>query len=129
MYTSSHTVGMAWEGSLYTNEHQGAQTAATIQVISGPLLKSDLGLLFRYGTHQTINGRLEKVYLRSEKILEWPGEGPLFQLDLKKCRGQNVGTILVTLWAIIYVRPGALDQVRHRCKSLSYEAESLYQIC
>ena len=84
------------EGPLYklvSNERQGVQTVATIQVISGPLLKSGLGLLFRYGTHQTINGRLLQVYLRSDPILEWPEEGPLFQLDLKKCKGQNVGTV------------------------------------
>ena len=90
---------MAWEGPLYksvSNKRQGVQTAATIQVISGPLLESGLGLLFRYGTNQTINGRLEQVYLPSDPVLEWPGEGPLFQLDLKKCRGQNLGTIRVT---------------------------------
>ena len=62
MYTPSDT-GLEWlgEGPLYksvSNKCQGVQTAATIQVISGPLLKSVLGLLFRYGTHQTINGRL-----------------------------------------------------------------------
>ena len=91
MYTPSDT-GLEWleEGPLYksvSNKHQGVQTAATIQVISGPLLKSGLGLLFRYGTHQTINGRLEQVYLPTDPILKWPGEGSLFQLDLKKCRG------------------------------------------
>ena len=86
---------------------------ATIQVISGPLLNSDLRRLFRYGTHQTINGRLELVHLSSNLILEWPGEGPLFQLELKKCRGQYVGTIRVILWAIIYVKSGTLGQVNH----------------
>ena len=69
------------------------------------------------------------MYLSSDPRLEWPGEGPLFELDLKKCRGQNVGTTGVTNWAVIYVRPGALGQVRHQCKSLSYVAEYLYQIC
>ena len=39
------------------------------------LLKSDLGCLFRYGTHQTTNGRLEQVYLLSEPRLEWFGRG------------------------------------------------------
>ena len=56
---------------------------ATIQVISGPLLNSGLRCLFRYGTHQTINGRLELVHLPSDLILEWPEERPLFQLELK----------------------------------------------
>ena len=91
MYTPSDT-WLEWLGkvSLYksvSNKRQGVQTVATIQVISGPLLNSGLGLLFRYGTHQTINGRLELVHQPSDLILEWPGEGPLFQLDLKgpKC--------------------------------------------
>ena len=60
-----------------------------------PLLKSGLGSLSRYGTYQTINGRLEQVYLPSDPRLEWAGrggEGALFELDLKKCWGQNVGT-------------------------------------
>ena len=66
---------------------------ASIEVIFGPLLNSGLRR-FRYGTHQTING-LELVHLTSYLILEWPGKGPLFQLELKKCRGQYVGTIRV----------------------------------
>ena len=120
------------EGPLYksvSNKRQGVQTAATIQVISGPLLNSGMGLLFSYGTHQTVNGRLELAHLPSDLTLEWPGEGPLFQLDLKKCRGQNVSTIRVIPWAIIYVRPGTLGQVRHQCRSLSYVVEYLHQIC
>ena len=36
------------------------------------------------------------MHLPSDPILEWPGKGPLFQLDLQKCRGQNIGTIRVT---------------------------------
>ena len=39
-----------------------------------------------------------------------PGERPLFELDFNKWwgGGQNVGTISVTPWAIIYVRHGLL---------------------
>ena len=112
MYTPSNT-GLEWlgEGLLYksvSSKRQGVQTAATIQVIPGPLLKSGLGLLFRYGIHQTINGRLEQVHLPSDLILKWPGEGPLFQLDWKNCRGQNVGTIRVTPWGIIMSGLGPL---------------------
>ena len=63
MNTPSDT-GLEWlgEGQLFKsilNKRQGVQTTATIQVISRPLLKSGLGHLFRYGTHQTINRRLE----------------------------------------------------------------------
>ena len=51
----------------------------------GPLLKSGVRLLARYGTHQTISGRLEQVYLPSDPRLEWPGKGPLFELNFNKC--------------------------------------------
>ena len=65
------------EGPLYksvSNKCKGVQTVTSIEVISGPLLNSDLRR-FRYGTHQTINGRLELVHLPSYLILEWPGRG------------------------------------------------------
>ena len=82
------------EGPLYklvSYKCKGVQTVAYIQVISGSLLNSGLRCLFRYGTHQTINGRLELVHLPSNLILEWPGEGPLFQLELKKMQGPICG--------------------------------------
>ena len=60
------------------------------------------------------------MYLPSDLRLEWHGDGPLFELDLNKCRDQNVGTIRVTPWVIIYVRPAFLSQIRHWCKSLSF---------
>ena len=51
----------------------------------GALLKSCLGLLARYGTHQeTMSGRLEQVYLPSYSRLDLLGERPLFQLDFNK---------------------------------------------
>ena len=75
---------------------------ASIEVISGPLLNSGLRH-FRYGTHQTINGRLELVHLPSYLILEWPGEGPLFQLELKKCRGLCSIISLSNLLKIMYL--------------------------
>ena len=91
------------EGPLYklvSNKCKGVQTVASIQVISGSLLNSGLRRLFRYGTHQTINGRLELVHLASNLILEWPGEGPLFQLELK-----NAGA---NMWALFESSPGPL---------------------
>ena len=36
------------------------------------------------------------MYLSSDPRREWPGEGPLFELNLNKCWGQDVGTIRVT---------------------------------
>ena len=60
-------------------------------------LKSGLQLLGRYGIHQeSISRRPEQVYLPSDPRLEWPGQGPLFEFNLNKCWGQNVGTIRVT---------------------------------
>ena len=45
-----------------------------------PLLKSGLGRLARYGTHQkTISGGPEQKYLLSDPRLEWPAERPLFK--------------------------------------------------
>ena len=73
---------------------------ATIQVVSGLLLNSGLRRLFRYGTCQTINGRLELVHLPSDLILEWPGERPLFELELK-----NAGA---NMWALFESSPGPL---------------------
>ena len=55
----------------------GSKNAATIQVIPGPFLKSGLGSLARYGTHQeTIS---EQKYLPSDPRSECPAEGPLFK--------------------------------------------------
>ena len=45
-----------------------------------PLLKSGLGRLARYGTHQkTISGGPEQKYLSSDPRWEWLAEGPLFK--------------------------------------------------
>ena len=89
MYTSSDT-RFEWpgEGPLLksdSNKRQGAKTGPLSESPPRPLLKSGLQRLFRYGIHQTISGRLEQVYLPSDPILEWPGEGPLFELNLNKC--------------------------------------------
>ena len=76
-----------------------AQGAIT-EVMPGPLA--------RYGTHQeTMPGRLKQVYLPSDSRLDLPGEGTILKLDFNKWWG-DLGTIQVTPWAIIYVRPGPL---------------------
>ena len=36
------------------------------------------------------------MYLSSDPRLEWPGEGPLFELNLNRCWVQYVGAIRVT---------------------------------
>ena len=63
---------------------------------------------------------------------DWNGfEGAIIQVGFERMsEGQNVGTTRVTTaWAIIYVRPGTLSQILHQCKSLSYVAAHVYQIC
>ena len=53
----------------------GGKNAVTI---SGPFLKSGLGSLARYGTHEeTISGGPEQKYLPSDPRSECPAEGPL----------------------------------------------------
>ena len=82
-------------------------------MLKGALLKSCLGPLARYSTHQeTMSGRLEQAYLLSDSRLDLTGEGHYSSWILinggSGGGGQNVGTIPVTPWAIIYVRPGPL---------------------
>ena len=84
MYTSSDT-RLEWlgEGPLFesgSNKRQGAKMGPLFESPPRQLLMSGLQPLFRYGTHQTISGRLEKVHLPSDPRLEWPGEGPFFEL-------------------------------------------------
>ena len=58
----------------------------------GPLLKSGVGLLARYGNHkETISRRPEQMYTLSDTRLEWPGEGPLFESDSNKHQGPKRG--------------------------------------
>ena len=80
----------------------------------GPLLKSGVGPLARYGNHQeTISRRPEQIYTSSDTRLDWLREGPLFESDSNKRQGAKGATIRVTSQAIIDVRPGALVQIWH----------------
>ena len=65
------------------------------------------------------------MYLPSDPVLEWPGDGPLFQ----EMQGPKCGHYSSHPLGRYYVRPRALGQVRYWCKSLSYVVEYLYQIC
>ena len=59
----------------------------------GPSLNSGLGPLFRYGTHQTISGRVEQVYLPYDPRLEF------FELNLNKCWGGGAYNGHMGIWA------------------------------
>ena len=71
------------EGPLFeldSNKRCEAMMRPLFELFPGPLLKSGLGPLVRYGTHQkTISGRPEQKYLPSDPRLEWPAEGLLFK--------------------------------------------------
>ena len=63
-----------------TRINAGTKIRLLFKLSNGQLLKSGLGPLARYGTHQeTISGRPEQKYLLSEQRLECPAEGPLFK--------------------------------------------------
>ena len=50
------------------------------------------GALGQYGNHQEIiSRRLEQMYTLSDTRLEWPREGPLFELDSNKRWGLKRG--------------------------------------
>ena len=58
----------------------------------GPLLKSGIRPLTKYGNHQeVISMRLEQMKTSSETRLEWSREGPLFKSNSNKRRGPKWG--------------------------------------
>ena len=99
MYTSSDT-RWEWSGegplfTSYSNKHRRAKIGPLFESLPGPLLKSGLQPLDRYGTHQeTISRRPELMCTWSDTRLEWPREGPLFQSDSNKRQGQKRGHYL-----------------------------------
>ena len=67
------------------------------------LLKSCLGPLARYSTHQeTMSGRLEQVYFHLTQDWTCLGEEPLFELDLINGGGGG------KMWALFQSLPGPL---------------------
>ena len=69
----------------------------------GPLLKSCLGPLARYGTHQeTMRTRLEQAYLPSDSRLDLPGEGHYESWILINDGGGG------KIWALLKSPPGLL---------------------
>ena len=62
------------------NAGEEAKMLPLSELVPGPLFKSGMGPLARYGTYQdTIRGRPEQKYLPSDPRSEWPLEGPLLK--------------------------------------------------
>ena len=105
MYTPSDT-RLEWLGAgplfkSVSNKRWKAKVQPLFESFHGPLLKSAVGPLARYGNHQEIiRMRLEQT--SSDTKLEWPGEGLLFESDSNKRWGwgQNGSTINQTTFAI-----------------------------
>ena len=53
------------------------------------------------------------MYTSFDTRLEWPREGPLFELDLNKCRGPKRGHYSSQLLGHIEVKPTARGQMWH----------------
>ena len=101
MYSPSDTgLGLAWGRSLLTsvsNKSRGARLRLLFKSFPGPLLKSEMGPSVRYSNHQEmINRRPEQMYTSFDTRLEWPREGPLFELDYINAGAQNEATIRVS---------------------------------
>ena len=81
------------EGSLFkldSNKRWRAKMQPLFESFPGPLLKSGMGPLARYGNQQEIM-RLEQMYTSSDTRLEWPEEGQVFESDSNKRRGSKQG--------------------------------------
>ena len=80
MYIPSNT-RLEWLGErplfmLGSNKHWMAKMQPIFESFSGPLLKSSMRPLARYGNHQKIvSRRLEQMYTSSHTRLERPGGG------------------------------------------------------
>ena len=94
----------------------------------GPLLKSGLQPLVRYGTHQeTISRRPEQMYTPSDTKLELLGEGPLFKFDSNK-RGRVKMQPLFESFAGPLVKSGmgALARYDNHQEVISMRLEQMY---
>ena len=95
--TRSEWLGEELLFKLDSNKCWKAQMQQIFEPFSGPLLKSGVGPLARYGSNQqTISRRPEQMYTSSDTRLEWLGDGPLFESDSNiRQGGQNGATIRV----------------------------------
>ena len=108
----------------------GANWGHYLSHLPGHYGSQGMGPLARYGSHQeTISRRPEQMYTSSHTRLEWPREGPLFELDSNKHQGAKMWALFESPLGYYLCQAWTLGQVRHQCKSLSYVAEYVYQIC
>ena len=90
--------------SFRTPINAGSKSAATIRVIPGPLLKSNLGSFARYCTHQETIGRApEQKYLLSDQDWIGLGRGHYLSRTGINTGGKNAATFRVMPWTIIEV--------------------------
>ena len=98
MYTPSDT-RLEWlgEGLLFkldSNKRWRAKMQPIFESFPGPVLKSSMGPLARYGSHQEIvKRRLEQMYTSSDTKLE----EPLFESDSNERRGAKTGPLFESL--------------------------------
>ena len=86
------------EGPLFkldSNKRWRAKMQPLFESFPGPLLKSGMGPLARYGNQQEIM-RLGQMYTSSDTRLEWPEEGQVFESDSNKRRGVKTGSLVIT---------------------------------
>ena len=93
---------LEWPGvshySSQTRKMPGFQLRLLWKSFPGPLLKSGVRPLARYGNHQEIiNRRPEQMHTSSDTKLELPREGPLFESDSNNRRGFKTGPLFESL--------------------------------
>ena len=85
------------EGLLFkldSNKCWRAKMQPIFESFPGPLLKSGVGSLARYGNNQeTISKRPEQMYNSSDTRFEWLEDGPLFESDSNKRQGAKMGPL------------------------------------
>ena len=96
MYTLPDT-RLEWLGEellfkLDSNKRWRAKMQPMFESFPGPVLKSSVGPLTRYGNNQeTISKRPKQMYISSDTRLEWLEDGPLFESDSNKRQRTKLG--------------------------------------
>ena len=94
-----------------SNKRRGAKTDLLFESPPGPLLKSGLQPLDRYGTRQeTVSSRLEPRCIHHlAQGWEWLGEGPLFKSVSKKRSGAKLRLLFKSFpWPLLRLGMGPL---------------------